>query len=393
MRQKLHHLNYNILVPYILLVVFGIVMVYSASSDILLVNGFNPAIYGIRQAIYAVCAIFLVGALCFFLKLDIFKSRRFVAGFLAICLLMLFYLICLKLFKGSAAAVNGSVGWIDLKIIKIQPLEIAKLSLVIYLAYFLDRHDGSFKKGHIIQNLSRPAILAAFMMFLVILEPDFGGTAVLAMIVIVMFSVSGVPAKNAVLCLIGIGISVFLLIFLIIKWNPEFLQESYQYRRFLSFLHPFELEQKGGAQLVNSYYAIHNGGLLGVGLGNSMQKRGYLPEPYTDFILAIIAEEIGVIGALLVLGLIFYLIFSIMEVGNKASSQFNALVCFGIATIIFTQTFFNVGAVLGLLPITGVTLPFISYGGSSLLVLSAAIGIVLNISANERIKKEKEELE
>lgn len=393
MRQKLHHLNYNILVPYILLVVFGIVMVYSASSDILLVNGFNPAIYGIRQAIYAVCAIFLVGALCFFLKLDIFKSRRFVAGFLAICLLMLFYLICLKLFKGSAVAVNGSVGWIDLKIIKIQPLEIAKLSLVIYLAYFLDRHDGSFKKGHIIQNLSRPAILAAFMMFLVILEPDFGGTAVLAMIVIVMFSVSGVPAKNAVLCLIGIGISVFLLIFLIIKWNPEFLQESYQYRRFLSFLHPFELEQKGGAQLVNSYYAIHNGGLLGVGLGNSMQKRGYLPEPYTDFILAIIAEEIGVIGALLVLGLIFYLIFSIMEVGNKASSQFNALVCFGIATIIFTQTFFNVGAVLGLLPITGVTLPFISYGGSSLLVLSAAIGIVLNISANERINKEKEELE
>lgn len=392
MRQKLHHLNYNILVPYILLVVFGIVMVYSASSDILLVNGFNPAIYGIRQAIYAFCAIFLVGALCFFLKLGIFKSRRFVAGFLAICLLMLFYLICLKLFKGSAAAVNGSVGWIDLKIIKIQPLEIAKLSLVIYLAYFLDRHDGSFKKGHIIQNLSRPAILAAFMMFLVILEPDFGGTAVLAMIVIVMFSVSGVPAKNAVLCLIGICISVFLLIFLIIKWNPEFLQESYQYRRFLSFLHPFELEQKGGAQLVNSYYAIHNGGLLGVGLGNSMQKRGYLPEPYTDFILAIIAEEIGVIGALLVLGLLFYLIFSIMEVGNKASSQFNALVCFGIATIIFTQTFFNVGAVLGLLPITGVTLPFISYGGSSLLVLSAAIGIVLNISANERIKKEKEEL-
>ncbi len=392
MRQKLHHLNYNILVPYILLVVFGIVMVYSASSDILLVNGFNPAIYGIRQAIYAFCAIFLVGALCFFLKLGIFKSRRFVAGFLVICLLMLFYLICLKLFKGSAAAVNGSVGWIDLKIIKIQPLEIAKLSLVIYLAYFLDRHDGSFKKGHIIQNLSRPAILAAFMMFLVIIEPDFGGTAVLAMIVIVMFSVSGVPAKNAVLCLIGIGISVFLLVFLIIKWNPEFLQESYQYRRFLSFLHPFELEQKGGAQLVNSYYAIHNGGLLGVGLGNSMQKRGYLPEPYTDFILAIIAEEIGVIGALLVLGLIFYLIFSIMEVGNKASSQFNALFCFGIATIIFTQTFFNVGAVLGLLPITGVTLPFISYGGSSLLVLSAAIGIVLNISANERIKKEKEEL-
>lgn len=388
MRQKLHHLNYNIFIPYILLVVFGIVMVYSASSDILLVNGFNPAIYGIRQALYAVFAVFVCCALCFFLKLEIFKSRKFVIWFLGLSFLLLIYLILLKIFKGSAAAVNGSVGWIDLKIIKIQPLEIAKLSLIIYLAYFLDRHDGAFKKGQIIHNLYRPAILAAFMMFLVILEPDFGGTAILAMIVIIMFSVSGVPAKNAVLCLIGIAVGIYLFIFLVIKLNPAFLQNKYQYHRFMSFLHPFELEQKGGAQLVNSYYAIHNGGLLGVGLGNSMQKRGYLPEPYTDFILAIIAEEIGVIGALVVLSLMFYLIWSIMEVGIHASSQFNALVCFGVTTIIFIQTLFNVGAVLGLLPITGVTLPFISYGGSSLIILSAAIGIVLNISANERIEQE-----
>ena len=363
-------------------------MVYSASSDILLVNGFNPAIYGIRQAMYAFLAVFVCCALCFFLKLEIFKSRKFVIWFLGLSFLLLAYLIILKIVKGSAAAVNGSVGWIDLKIIKIQPLEIAKLSLIIYLAYFLDRHDGTFKKGQIIHNLYRPAILAALMMFLVILEPDFGGCAILAMIVIIMFSVSGVPAKNAVLCLIGIAVGIYLFVFMIIKLNPAFLQNKYQYHRFMAFLHPFELEQKGGAQLVNSYYAIHNGGLLGAGLGNSMQKRGYLPEPYTDFILAIIAEEIGVIGALVVLGLMFYLMLSIMEVGIHASSQFNALVCFGVTTIIFTQTLFNVGAVLGLLPITGVTLPFISYGGSSLIILSAAIGIVLNISANERIEKE-----
>lgn len=391
-QQKLHHLDYKILIPYLLLVVFGIIMVYSASSDILLVNGFKPATYGIRQAWYALVAVFIVASLCFFLKLSIFRSRKFVARFLGISILLLLYLIILKIFKGSAAAVNGSVGWIDLKIIKIQPLEIAKLSLVIYLAYFLDRHDGAFRKGQIVQNLFRPAILAAFVMFLVILEPDFGGTAILAMIVIIMFSVSGVPAKNAVLCLVGIALSVFILVFLIIEWNPKFLQNSYQYRRLLSFLHPFELEQKGGAQLVNSYYAIHNGGLFGVGLGNSMQKRGYLPEPYTDFILAVIAEEIGVIGALVILGLIFYLMWRIMEVGIHASSQFNALVCFGVTTIIFTETFFNVGAVLGLLPITGVTLPFISYGGSSLIILSASIGLVMNISANEKIRKEEKSI-
>lgn len=390
MRQKFQHLNYKILLPYLLLVIFGIIMVYSASSDILLVNGFKPATYGIRQAIYAFFAIFLFAAVTFLLRLEIFKSRKFVAWFLGLSLLLLFYLAVLRIIKGDAAAVNGAVGWIDLKFIKIQPLEIAKLALVIYLAYYLDRHDGLFRKGQIIENLSRPAILAGVMMLLVILEPDLGGTAILALIAIVMFSVSGVPAKNAVICLIAIGLGVLLLVFLIVKWDPAFLQNKYQYRRLMAFLHPFELEQTGGAQLVNSYYAIHNGGLFGVGLGNSMQKRGYLPEPYTDFILAVIAEEIGVIGALLVIGLLFYLMWSIMDVGIHASSQFNALVCFGVTTIIFTETLFNVGAVLGLLPITGVTLPFISYGGSSLIVLSVSIGLVLNISANERIRIEDE---
>lgn len=121
-----------------------------------------------------------------------------------------------------------------------------------------------------------------------------------------------------------------------------------------------------------------------MGLGNSMQKRGYLPEPYTDFIMSIISEELGSIGACLILGLLFYLMWRIMEVGVHAQSQFNALVCFGVTTIIFTETLFNIGAVIGLLPITGVTLPFISYGGSSMFVLTAGIGLVLNISAEEK---------
>ncbi|WEV39366.1 FtsW/RodA/SpoVE family cell cycle protein [Lactobacillus sp. ESL0680] len=390
MREKIHHLDYKILVPYLLLIVIGIIMVYSASSDILLVNGFKPSVYGVRQAEYAIAG--LAFAFLFFkLKLENVKSAKFVEWFLGISTIMLLYLIGLKVIKGSAAAVNGAVGWIDLKVIKIQPLEIAKLALVVYLAFILDRHDGAFRRGHIIENLSRPAILAGIMMFLVLLEPDFGGTAILAMIVIVLFSMSGMPAKTALIWLIGIGVSVFLLVTLVVHWNPKFLQDSYQYQRFMSFLHPFQLQQKGGAQLVNSYYAIHNGGLFGVGLGNSMQKRGYLPEPYTDFILSIAAEELGVIGAIVIVGLLFYLMWSIMEVGIHADSQFNALVCFGVATIIFTETLFNVGAVLGLLPITGVTLPFISYGGSSMIVLSASIGLVLNVAANERMEKESEE--
>nr|WP_217269221.1 putative peptidoglycan glycosyltransferase FtsW [Lactobacillus helveticus] len=389
-RRKLRYLNYRMFIPYLILVVLGIVLVYSASSDILLVNGFKPNVYGIRQAIYAVVAFLFFGVPFFALKIKVFKSPKFVAGFLIICILMLVWLVFLRFFH-SSAAVNGAVGWINLGFMNLQPLEVTKLALVIYLAYVLDRQDGKFTRGRIKTNLSHPAILAAFLMCLVIVEPDLGGTAILFMITLVMFSVSGIPAKLALTWLIGIALFIGLVVLLIIIWNPEFLQKSYQLQRLMSFLHPFELERKGGAQLVNSYYAIHNGGILGVGLGNSMQKRGYLPEPYTDFILSITAEEIGVILTILLVGLLFYLMLEIMNVGIHAVSQFDALICFGVATIIFTEAFFNIGAVLGLLPITGVTLPFISYGGSSMIVLTAAIGLVLNVSANEKMLKEKDE--
>ena len=311
-------------------------------------------------------------------------------GYFCICILMLLWLVFLRFFH-SSAAVNGAVGWINLGFINLQPLEVTKLALVIYLAYVLDHRDGKLVKGKIKDNLSHPAILAAFLMCLVIVEPDLGGTAILFMITLVMFSVSGIPARLALTWLIGIALVIGLVVLIIIIWNPEFLQKSYQFQRLMSFLHPFELERKGGAQLVNSYYAIHNGGVLGVGLGNSMQKRGYLPEPYTDFILSITAEEVGVILTILLVGLLFYLMLEIMNVGIHAVSQFDALICFGVATIIFTEAFFNIGAVLGLLPITGVTLPFISYGGSSMIVLTAAIGLVLNVSANEKMLKEKDE--
>lgn len=391
MRRKLRYLDYKIFIPYLILVILGVILVYSASSDILLVNGFKPDVYGIRQAIYAVAAFALFGVPFYALKIKVFKSPKFVASFLLICILMLMWLVFLRFAHGSSAAVNGTVGWINLGFINLQPLEVTKLALVIYLAYVLDRRDGKLVAGRIKSNLSHPAILAAFLMCLVIVEPDFGGTAILFMITLVMFSVSGVPTKIALAWLIGIVILVGAVFCIVVAWNPKFLQESYQFQRLMSFLHPFELERKGGAQLVNSYYAIHNGGLLGVGLGNSMQKRGYLPEPYTDFILSITAEEMGVIFTIVLIGLLFYLMWQIMNVGVHAVSQFDALICFGVTTIIFTEAFFNIGAVLGLLPITGVTLPFISYGGSSMIVLTAAIGLVLNVAANEKMLKEKDE--
>lgn len=384
MRQKLRYLDYSILIPYLILSTIGVIMVYSASSDILLVNGFSPSVYMKRQIIYFVAAFLFFGIPCFALKLKIFKNRKFVMSYLSISFLMLFFLIVLKVISHGKAAINGAVGWINLGFINIQPVEVAKLSLVLYLAFVLSRRDGKFVPGQIWHNLFGPTVISFMMIGLVILEPDFGGSAILFMIVFVMYSVSGIPTKLAVYWLIGLFVGIVLLMLVLLVWTPGFIKDSYQFQRLLAFVHPFKLEKTGGAQLVNSYYAIHNGGLFGVGLGNSMQKRGYLPKPYTDFILSITAEELGVIGAIVIISLLFFLMWRIMEVGIHADSQFNALVCFGVVTMIFTETLFNVGAVLGLLPITGVTLPFISYGGSSMIVLTAALGLVLNISAAEK---------
>ncbi|UWI43784.1 FtsW/RodA/SpoVE family cell cycle protein [Lactobacillus paragasseri] len=384
MQQKLRYLDYSILIPYLILSTIGVIMVYSASSDILLVNGFSPSVYMKRQIIYFVAAFLFFGIPCFALKLKIFKNRKFVMSYLGISFFMLFFLIVLKVISHGKAAINGAVGWINLGFINIQPVEVAKLSLVLYLAFVLSRRDGKFVPGQIWHNLFGPTVISFMMIGLVILEPDFGGSAILFMIVFVMYSVSGIPTKLAVYWLIGLFVGIVLLMLVLLVWTPGFIKDSYQFQRLLAFVHPFKLEKTGGAQLVNSYYAIHNGGLFGVGLGNSMQKRGYLPEPYTDFILSITAEELGVIGAIVIISLLFFLMWRIMEVGIHADSQFNALVCFGVVTMIFTETLFNVGAVLGLLPITGVTLPFISYGGSSMIVLTAALGLVLNISAAEK---------
>lgn len=380
-KETFQYFDYRIFIVYLLLMTIGVIAVYSASSEILLIHGFKATVYGQKQLLYAFFGV-LICLACYSINLDYLRRGKLLLWLLVIVADLLVYV---RLF---GQAVNGAKGWINLGPINIQPLELAKLVLTLYLARMLAKADGRLVRGHIISQLLPTAIIAGVLMILVLIEPDFGGTAILFCLVLIMYSVSGIPTGYILLSIIGITVLVVGGFSLIVAWNPSFLQDVYVYKRFIAFLHPFKTAANEGAQLVNSYYAIHNGGLFGLGLGNSIQKRGYLPEPYTDFILSIIAEEVGSLGALVVLGLIFYLMILIMERGVKAQSQYSALICFGVTAIIFFQTLFNVGAVLGLMPITGVTLPFISYGGSSLWVLSAAIGLVLNVTAEEKIRQE-----
>ncbi|MCD5485790.1 FtsW/RodA/SpoVE family cell cycle protein [Lactobacillus delbrueckii] len=380
-KETFQYFDYRIFIVYLLLMTIGVIAVYSASSEILLIHGFKATVYGQKQLLYAFFGV-LICLVCYSINLDYLRRGKLLLWLLVIVADSLVYV---RLF---GQAVNGAKGWINLGPINIQPLELAKLVLTLYLARMLAKADGRLVRGHIISQLLPTAIIAGVLMILVLIEPDFGGTAILFCLVLIMYSVSGIPTGYVLLSIIGITVLVVGGFSLIVAWNPSFLQDVYVYKRFIAFLHPFKTAANEGAQLVNSYYAIHNGGLFGLGLGNSIQKRGYLPEPYTDFILSIIAEEVGSLGALVVLGLLFYLMILIMERGVKAQSQYSTLICFGVTAIIFFQTLFNVGAVLGLMPITGVTLPFISYGGSSLWVLSAAIGLVLNVTAEEKIRQE-----
>lgn len=380
-KETFQYFDYRIFIVYLLLMTIGVIAVYSASSEILLIHGFKATVYGQKQLLYAFFGV-LICLVCYSINLDYLRRGKLLLWLLVIVADSLVYV---RLF---GQAVNGAKGWINLGPINIQPLELAKLVLTLYLARMLAKADGRLVRGHIISQLLPTAIIAGVLMILVLIEPDFGGTAILFCLVLIMYSVSGIPTGYILLSIIGITVLVVGGFSLIVAWNPSFLQDVYVYKRFIAFLHPFKTAANEGAQLVNSYYAIHNGGLFGLGLGNSIQKRGYLPEPYTDFILSIIAEEVGSLGALVVLGLLFYLMILIMERGVKAQSQYSTLICFGVTAIIFFQTLFNVGAVLGLMPITGVTLPFISYGGSSLWVLSAAIGLVLNVTAEEKIRQE-----
>ncbi|MCO6541375.1 MAG: FtsW/RodA/SpoVE family cell cycle protein [Lactobacillus sp.] len=389
MKIKFKNIDYWILIPFLLLAAIGIVMVYSASSSAATLQGLQSTTYLKRQIIFVIIGLFLC-AFFYLLKINMLRSKFFVPYFFLFVVGLLIFLLILKHFKPSVA-VNGAAAWIHLGPINVQPLELAKLSLVLYLAKIyssrmLRIRQLPFQK--MMKEILPPLFLTSIIIYLTLKQPDLGGAAALAAIMLLMSFASGMDLKYVlgivVVLTTAFGFGYFWLKQQVLNGSSA---SSYQIQRLLSFYHPFQLEKAGGSQLVNSYYAIDNGGLWGRGLGNSIQKLGYLPEPYTDFILSITSEELGVVGVIIILGLLFILIARIVYLGLRADEVYLSLLSYGIATILFVQTVFNVGGLLGVLPITGVTLPFISYGGSSMLVLSCCMGIMLNVSINLRQQK------
>ncbi|WP_392391020.1 MULTISPECIES: FtsW/RodA/SpoVE family cell cycle protein [Limosilactobacillus] len=370
-RKNFHYWDYYLMVPYLVLCMIGIVMVYSASSAIEMQNGGNPTSYLIKQTIYVIMGI---GCLIFGANYPLrhYRTPRFLRDSTLVMVGMLLFVLVLS------HAVNGAKGWINLGVINIQPVEICKIYFILYLSDRMARVRA--RNDHFISSGGGPWLVVALCLLLIVLQPDIGGMAINVMIVAVLFLACDFRWS--------FGISVLLIIptmcyLLVEKAVESGLIHGYRMARFVAFLNPFGNASGSGSQLVNSYYAISNGGVFGSGLGNSVQKMGYLPEPNTDFIMSITSEELGLVGVSVILILLMIIICRMIQIGVRSNSMYEMLLCYGSATFILIEAFFNIGGVLGLLPITGVTFPFISYGGSSMLILSFTVGIIMNISIQQ----------
>lgn len=376
--KKSQLIDYYILVPTIILTLFGIVMVYSASFYYAMTAFDNPHSMVIRQAIYAFLGFASLIFIVWFLPARHFKNISYVKFF---AILSLILLVSVLIF---GAEVNGAKGWFRFFGISFQPTELSKLVIIWYLAYILANRQKTIEDNWW-QAVSYPIIYVLLTLFLIAMQPDMGSAIIILSISFIMVIASGIPlsvvAKSS-LAIIGGGLGILALTYFFGEHLPFF--PDYIYNRIQAFVNPFELAQDQGLQLVNSYYALNRGGFFGVGIGQSIQKTGYLPEAYTDFIMAIVGEELGLIRLLLVLAVYFFLVGRIYLLAIRSKDTFNQLVFIGIASMFLIQASINLGGMLGLMPITGVTFPFISFGGTSLVISLISIAIVLNLNMDEK---------
>jgi len=277
-------------------------------------------------------------------------------------------LLLLVYIPGVGVTRGGSTRWVRIFGFSFQPVEIAKLTLVIYMARFLSQkadYVRSFKRG-ILPSLT------IFSIFLVLIykQPDFGSVILVGLITFLMLFVGGARVHQIALLVIVAGLFV----------AYEIWQEPYRLKRWLAFLDPWKDPEGDGYHIIQSFYAFGAGGILGTGLGAGMQKLHYLPTPHTDFIFSVVGEELGFVGSALIVVVFMIILWRGIRISLSAEDRFGSLLAVGISSLIGVQAAINVAVVTGSLPTKGITLPFISFGGSSLLVSLASIGILLNIS-------------
>lgn len=367
MKKRLRNFDFTLLFTPLLLTAFGAVMIYSASYTVAVVKFDQPATsFFIRTLIWIALAMPVFAFFCF---VPYQKFQKWIKPIMLVIIAML----VLVLFTGK---VNGSRSWFNLGFFSLQPAELAKVGMIIYLSAVYakkQKYLDSFSKG-----VLPPLIALGLILGLIVIQPDVGSASIVFLISCSIIVSAGIRLRHLSL-LIAAGVGLILAVL------PHMINEE-RISRFTGAYQPFSEDnvQDGGFQLVQSYLAIGNGGIFGDGLGQGIQKLGYLPEPHTDFIMAVIAEELGFIGVAAVLAMLAIIVLRGFYIARQCRDSFGSLLAIGISSMVGIQTFINLGAITGLLPITGVTLPFVSYGGTSLMILFASMGILNNIAKHVR---------
>lgn len=345
----------------LVLISFGLLIIYSSSyvwSKYKFNNGYHYVLY---QFIFTLISLLIAK---YIIKIDLDFLKKNINKFLLFGIILL----VLVLIPGVGVIRNGSRSWFSIGPLSMQPSEFIKVILIIFTAKYLEKYH--YKINSIKDNLLPLIIILGVIIFLIMLEPDFGSSMIIILTILSMVFISGLKYKFfsyiGILGLIGIvGIIII---------------APYRMARIVSFINPWKDPLGSGYQIIQSLYAIGPGGLFGHGFFSSIQKYFYLPEPQTDFIFAIFCEEFGFILSALVIFIFFMLFYNIYKVSACQSNLFKKFLSFGILSNLVIQTVMNLSVVVGLIPVTGVTLPFFSYGGSSLLISMISIGIILNIS-------------
>lgn len=348
------------------LMVLGWVMVTSASTEVASSHAGNPWYYSLRHGIFLVAALTVA---IFVMRIPVVWWRAWGPTLLLVAAILLAAVLIV------GREVNGSRRWIHLGPINLQPSEVAKFCLVVYIAGYTERHLTRLRRSW--WGFMAPLMLTFAICVLLILEPDYGAAVVM------------LAATMGVLMLAGASLWRFLLLASGVIALGAFvaISEPYRLARLASFMDPWAHQYGSGYQLTQALIAFGRGGWTGLGLGDSVQKLFYLPEAHTDFVFSVLAEELGLLGATGAVGLFVILVYRCFSIGRRSEESghlFAAYICYGFGIIFASQSFINIAVNAGLLPTKGLTLPLLSYGGSSLVISGAMIGVLLRIDAERR---------
>lgn len=374
MKKTLSKLDKPLLIITFIFFVFGLIMILSASSmESYMRYNYSPYHYFIRQALFLV-----IGMIAFFFCI-IFPTKNYKKLKLDIIIISIIMLSLIGLpFIGHAA--KNAVSWYKIGPITIQPSEFAKVGIILYLSIYYERNKDKLDNQW---NIIKPIIVALIIVGLVMIQPDMGTAVIIGLITIIMFYGVPIDKKNrSIFNKIFIG-GILLVVLVLITTGASFLKD-YQLDRFKFTLPCERYQEKTGYQLCNSFIAFKNGGLNGQGLGSSTQKYLYLPESYTDFIFPIVVEEWGLVVGIIIICAYAFVLFRIIQIARRANTLRGSLLCYGVFTYLLTHIIVNLFGVMGLMPLTGVPLPFLSYGGSYTICLMIAMGLVQRVAIESK---------